>query len=160
MNRIHPVRSATPLDLREAGSASEVKKFWTPDAFVWFGAELNKKKGQNPMYISYSKKGFFRISIKAAEAAGISRGDCVKVGLNKTYLAITKDEKGIHTRKGKESKTATAIVFSAAKIMENLKESGWPENARLTCEYDEKSKMLIAKNTANVEKSRGGKNEV
>ena len=138
-----PRRSAFPRDLRSAGPAGEVTTYWEPEAFTWYGWEIQGRR--NRLSISISK-GYIRISGGAAAAAGIEPGDRLAVGINSKFLAVRKGENGIPTRL--EKKDSRTVLLVARKMVRILAAAGWPVPCSLPCSWDERSGMLVARKPA------------
>ncbi len=138
-----PRRSAFPRDLRDAGPAGEVTKYWEPGAFTWYGQEVQGRR--NGFHISISKR-YVRISGGAAAAAGIEPGDRLAVGINSKFLAVRKGENGIPTRL--EKKDSRTVLLLAREMVRILVAAGWPVPCSLPCSWDGKSGMLVARKPA------------
>ncbi|GAB6170761.1 hypothetical protein JCM15765_02390 [Paradesulfitobacterium aromaticivorans] len=143
MNRTSVHRSPVPKDLRATGPSSEVTTYWQEAAFEWYGEEVRGRGTKNEMFVQISKTRL-RISHTAAASAGIEPGDSVKIGINKAYLAIKKEPEGF-VAKDEKNKSTKAVYVSATAIVRELIKQGTPIPCRVSCVWDAKSGMLVAK---------------
>lgn len=135
-------KSGTPLDLRDAGPASEVVQYWQPEAFTWYGREARGPAVHKELFITV-RKGLVRISNGAVAAAGFAPGDRLELGFNSEYLAVRRGEGGIPARA--EKAASKALCLGASRFVEAIAAAGWPVPCRAACVYDERSGMLVAR---------------
>lgn len=142
-----PRRSAAPRDLRTAGPAGAVERYWKPESFEWYGfGHGSKRGGCNVPFIAITKNQI-RISAAAAEMSGFKPGDQVEIGRNSSFLAIRKSGTGIVAKPEPKN---NAIFVRAVQIIKKLIDESWPIPCRVICHWDERSEMLVA------EKPQGG----
>lgn len=141
--RGEPKRSSKPQDLRNAGPSGPVSTYWEPDAFNWYGNETQGRGSSRDLFVRISENQI-RISNAAAIIAGINTGDKVQIGVNKGFLAFRKDAEGFRVRSD-GVKTTRAVYLAAAKVIDQIKEYGYPVPSRIHCVWDEKSGMLVAR---------------
>ena len=144
-------RFGGPVDLRDAGQASEVVRFFDPNLFVWNPEEEKPQKLMITVRakVIYLFVGAYNILRREAEGQGLMDGDCfwVDLGLAPSALAIRLS--GRIGRGFKVCQTSNgAGNIACTGFIKYLKSSGKIPSAsevKLDVDWCEKNRMLVAK---------------
>ena len=144
-------RYGGPVDLRDAGPASDTVRFFDPNLFVWNPEEEKPQKLMITVRakVIYLFVGAYNILRREAEGQGLMDGDYFWVDLGLAPSAIAVKLSGKKGRGFKVSPTANnAGNIFCARFIKLLKEkAGFPAGSQIKLEatWCETSKMLVAK---------------
>jgi hypothetical protein len=133
-------KSGLPADLREAGPAGSVVRYWQPEAFTWYGRE-ETRRSRAAFVRLVADKGQVCLSREAGRLAGFAPGDRLEVGVNGKFLAVRQSQKGL---KATRQSRGGGLQVISRHLVEQLVASGWPDKERLPVVWDDKSGMLVA----------------
>jgi len=139
-------KSGPPVDLRDKGEAGPVKTTWLPEAFQWYGSEIQYSGEHMHITISTNKISLTS-TVSKLLLSGSTEEIYLQIGINTKAkaIAIRKADGPWGMRAAFIKKHIPSISVGCRKLIRKLIENGWPVPCKAPVEWDEEHQMLVAR---------------